>query len=261
MTKEEVLKVFESHKGEIISGIDLADELGISRTAIWKAISSLRDEGYDIESIKKKGYRLNINSDILSALKIQSSLREKIYDLRVYKTTDSTNRQARIALATEDKEWLVIASEMQENGVGQGQSQFASPQGKGVYMSVVLKPAIDFTAKEVWLKAIKKSIVQGILEVSGVQVDIVQDYHLKYEDIKLGGILSELIIGGESNQIEAAIIGIGIYIYEDHTYLKDREEMKIGCLSDITGKYCNRSELIASILNRMYTVEKREHSK
>lgn len=257
MTKKEVLAVFERHKGEIISGIDLADRLGITRAAIWKVIKTLREEGYDIESIKKKGYRLNRNSDILSVLKIESFLHTKQYDLRIYKTTDSTNRQAQVVLAQENKEGIVIASEKQEAGVGQQQTSFVSPEGKGVYMSIILKPEITWNNKKVWLEEIKKAIAQAITHTSGIKVQIGEGYHLMHEDKKIGGILSELVVGGESEQIEAAIIGIGIYVYDDPNYEANGSEQSISNLSELTGRYCNRSELIASILNALDDTKKR----
>ena len=74
MTKMKLLELFEAHKGEYLSGQIIAEDLGLSRTAIWKQINALREEGYDIESIKKKGYRLNVNSDILSHTKVNQFL-------------------------------------------------------------------------------------------------------------------------------------------------------------------------------------------
>lgn len=251
MTKETVLDYFESNKGEILSGAELAQQLGITRTAIWKAINTLREEGYDIESIKKKGYRLNTNSDILSTIKIQGSLEIEKYDLRVFKTVDSTNKLAKITAITEENEWIVIASEEQDQGRGRGQKHFSSPNGKGVYMSVVLRPHVGIEDRAVltYLSAI--SVVDAIRAMTGIQAKVKLPNEIMYQGKKLGGILSESILELETGKIEALVVGIGINIYgtaEDFDNQSDDISISIG---EIIGRYCNRSELIANILNHM----------
>lgn len=251
MTKEEVLRVFEQYKGEIVSGNELAEKLGITRAAIWKTINSLREEGYDIEAIKKKGYRLNVNSDILSHIKIEERLKEDVYDIRLYKTIDSTNKAAKIAAITEDKEWIVVASEMQELGKGHMQSKFASPQGKGVYMSIVIKPSVSTEDYPRLLRCIGESVAEGIEKVAGIKPEVTEDNQVICKGKKIGGILSEGIVELESQLLEVVVIGIGIYIYDDKSY-ENEIERSVGCLGELTGNYTNRSELIAEVLNVFY---------
>lgn len=251
MTKQEILRVFEQYKGEIISGNELGEKLGITRTAVWKVIKHLREEGYDIESIKKKGYRLNINSDILSHIKINERLKHHHYDLRLFKTVESTNKVAKLAAITEDKEWIVIASEKQEVGRGRLQTDFISPDGKGIYMSFVIQPNVPNTSYKALLGITREAIKVGIERVAHVRPEITKDYHIVYNDKKIGGILSEACVELESQQINSVIIGIGIYVYHDKSY-SEKTIRNIGCLAEITGSYCNRSELIAEILNAFY---------
>lgn len=249
MTKEIVLDYFESNKGEVISGAELALQLGVTRTAIWKAINSLREEGYDIESIKKKGYKLNINSDILSTIKIQGNLAVDKYDLRVFKSVDSTNKLAKLAAIAEEKEWIVIASEEQEHGKGRGQKHFSSPNGKGVYMSIVLRPDVGIEDKALLKNLSAISVVDAIRETTGIQARIKEPNEIMYENKKLGGILSEAILELETGKIEAVVMGIGINIYGTGKDFDNQSDDINTSIGEVIGSYCNRSELIASILN------------
>ena len=134
MTKMKLLELFEAHKGEYLSGQIIAEDLGLSRTAIWKQINALREEGYDIESIKKKGYRLNVNSDILSHTKVNQFLIPElsIDHIHLYKTIDSTNKAVYLESINTETDWVVVASEKQEKGQAKNQMPFYSPEGKGV---------------------------------------------------------------------------------------------------------------------------------
>lgn len=251
MTKEIILEYFEKNKGQIISGEELSQRIGVTRAAIWKAINSLREEGYDIESIKKKGYILNINSDILSSIKIKSELKQERYDLRIYKTLESTNKVAKLAAITEERDTIVIASEEQEQGKGRGQKHFSSPTGKGVYMSILLRPKIDLEKKYLLTYLGSVIAIEAIRELTGIEAQVRLPNEIVYQGKKLGGILSEAILEIESNTIEAIIIGIGINIYgTQEDFLGQKSDIN-GSLSDITGEYCNRSELIGHILNRL----------
>ena len=100
MTKEQVLSLLRAREGEFLSGQELARSLRLSRTAVWKAIGQLRREGYPIESVTKRGYRLLPGADVLSAEGVRSLLRHKELRLHVYKSIDSTNTALK-ALATE----------------------------------------------------------------------------------------------------------------------------------------------------------------
>lgn len=246
MTKEHVLSVFEQHKGEIVSGIALAESLGMTRAAIWKHIEQLREEGYDIESIKRKGYRLNSNSDILSKVKIEAGLLSNEWQLHIYKSVGSTNDVAKQLFLDTKREKIVVASEMQEAGKGRMQTDFVSPSGKGVYLSVVLTPRCGFSEQKALQQMTWQAIIHAIKEVAGVQVSMGTAGDILYEGRKLGGVLTEADVEVESGCITSMVIGIGIYIYA-----LDEACMPTVSLSTLTGHYCNRSEWIACFLNAL----------
>lgn len=252
MTKQEVLRYFEQSKGEILSGEELAEALGVTRTAIWKAINTLRSEGYDIESIRKKGYRLNVNSDILSEVKLIEYLKEpEAIDIRLYKTLDSTNKQAKLFAITENKEWIVVASEQQEQGKGHKQKAFSSPEGKGVYVSVVLRPSKPIKDVSLFSKLASDSVQKAIEQVAGIKVTVKKPNDLCYKGKKLCGILTEVCLEVETGYTEFVVMGIGINVYGTKDDFNGKEDDIVTSLSEAIGKYCNRSHIIAEIINAL----------
>ena len=246
MTKLKLLELLESHKGQYLSGEAIGQSLGISRAAIWKNINLLKEEGYDIESVKKKGYTLNINSDILSEVKLREFLNKDfpIHRIQLYKTIDSTNKVALKTYIEEDETWTVVASEKQEKGQAKDKMTFYSPEGKGVYMSVAIdiqkhiEDIRDLTGQN-------SQIVQEVLrEEAGVETTIGRDNNLYYRDRKLAGIMTQVLLEAESGFVKGMVVGIGIYVHE-----ANGENI---ALTEINGRYCNRSQLIAKVINKLY---------
>jgi len=255
MIKDEVLKVLEDNKGEYISGSKLALKLNVSRTAVWKTISQLIKEGYDIQSEKKSGYRLNQNSDILSVVKIRQSLSSLGFEpqLKVYKTIDSTNKQIKLEAVNGAEEWLTIVSEEQTQGKGRKQCKFISPTSKGVYMSVLLKPLCDLSSLFVLTKMSAVAVIEAIRDITGTTLKIKAPNDIVYNGKKLCGILTEAMIEAESSIAQFAVIGIGINVYGTDADFTEQESHISTSLSEITGRYCNRSEIIASVISHLYS--------
>lgn len=246
MTKNKLLELFENHKGEYLSGEAIAQSLGLSRTAIWKNINLLREEGYDIESTKKKGYTLNTNSDILSKMKLQQFLDKSfpIDHVEMHKVVDSTNKRALASYVAKEKNWIVVASEEQEKGEAKEEASFYSPQGKGVYMSIAIDLNSPMDAMDTIIKQNSEAVRVVIREITQVDTEIGEDNNLYYNNRKLSGIMTQMYIEAESKTIKSMIVGIGIYVHG--------ADEKAIALTEITGEYCNRSELIARVLNKLY---------
>jgi BirA family biotin operon repressor/biotin-[acetyl-CoA-carboxylase] ligase len=169
-TRGNVLKALEENKGAAISGEELASRLDISRTAVWKAIQELRKEGYRIEAITNKGYRLAQDSDMLSVEGIvpyvkNPSLPDRIH---VYKTLDSTNLTAKRMALDGAPAGTVIIAEEQTKGKGRMGRSFYSPPSGGIYMSFILEPRFD-TAKSVLITtAASVAVCKAIETVTGI---------------------------------------------------------------------------------------------
>ena len=136
-TKLRILSLLKQQKGSNISGQALADTLGLSRTSIWKGIKTLQEEGYIIEAVTNKGYRLSEKSDVISIEGIRSFLHTdlKTFPIHTFKTIDSTNNKARsFAMKSSQNQGVVLAEE-QTKGRGRLGKSFYSPSQTGIYMS------------------------------------------------------------------------------------------------------------------------------
>ncbi|QAT43589.1 biotin--[acetyl-CoA-carboxylase] ligase [Aminipila luticellarii] len=210
--KDEVLKVLEKNKGESISGEALANQLGVSRAAVWKAMTVLRKEGYPIMAATNKGYSLMESSDLLSEQGIRVYLKEKDYalNLHVYKSIDSTNLEAkRLALEGAGPGTIIVSNE-QTKGRGRLGRSFYSPASSGIYLTILLKPGLDLSQSVLVTTAASVAVARAIQKVAHVEPQIkwVNDVYIANK--KVCGILTEAITDFETGTIEYIALGIGI---------------------------------------------------
>lgn len=210
-SKSEVLRRLEQAKGESISGEDLAKSAGISRTAVWKIIQGLKEEGYAISAVTNKGYCLAPNTDRLSAEGIELYLPESTAGkIHVYKSVDSTNTVAKQMALEGAAHGTAVLAETQTAGKGRLGRRFFSPEQSGVYLSMVLRPKL--TAQEALLitTAASVAVCRAIQIVTGQspQIKWVNDVYLG--DRKVCGILTEAVSNFENGEIESIVLGIGI---------------------------------------------------
>ena len=213
-TKEELLNLFEQNKGIYLSGEEIADSLDISRTAVWKAVNSLRNDGYDIDAQKTKGYCLSPMTDIVSAQGVNKYLRAGL-DVEVYDEVVSTNTMLRERALNGAKEGLVIIANSQTGGKGRLGRKFFSPLDTGVYISILLRPENIEPQKA--LKMTTIAAVAACRSIEGVtdrkaQIKWVNDIFM--DGLKVAGILTEASISMETGNLEHAIVGIGFNVYE-----------------------------------------------
>lgn len=215
-TKEKVLALFEQHKGIYLSGEEIARSLGISRNSVWKAVASLRKEGYEIDAISNKGYCLSADTDILSAQGIIKYL-DGICDgltVEVFPEVTSTNGLLREKAIQGLPEGSCILAHSQTKGKGRRGRSFHSPTDTGVYLSLLLRPrelspgdAIKITT----MAAV--AACEAIEQVSGKEVKIKWVNDLFLEGKKVSGILTEASLNLETNQIDYIVLGIGMNAY------------------------------------------------
>ena len=210
MTREDVLRYLWKHADDYISGAELARRLCLSRTAVWKAIGQLRDEGYEIESQPKRGYRLRSVSDVLSAEGIARHLRHRELDVRFYKTIGSTNTVLKGLAAEGAPAGLALVAEEQTLGRGRMGRSFYSPPESGLYLSLLLRPQMP-AADAVRLTACAAVAVAESIEAlsnRAAQIKWVNDIFV--DGRKVCGILTEASVDCESGMMHHVIIGIGV---------------------------------------------------
>ena len=138
-TQTDLLKILEENRGDPVSGEALAEELNLSRSAVWKAIKALRDKGYQITSKTRQGYTLCKSNDILSAASIAPWLKDpaQAERLEVYPSLDSTNSLGKERALAGAPDGTVIIAESQTGGRGRMGRTFFSPGGSGIYLSMI----------------------------------------------------------------------------------------------------------------------------
>jgi BirA family biotin operon repressor/biotin-[acetyl-CoA-carboxylase] ligase len=245
-----------ANSNDFISGQELADKLQVSRTAIWKAIKTLQNEGYAIESRQKSGYRLADN-DKLSAALIKSYLPTDLQlDFEIHQSLNSTNTRAKeLAAMSKLTNPLVIISEEQTAGYGRHGRFFSSPQKTGIYLSLLLNnthtnfnPGLLTTAAAV---AMHRTILHKLDTTA--QIKWVNDLLLNNK--KVCGILTEGIVDLESRSVSQIILGCGInYLTPLSSFDCDLKETVASLRDQALAKNVSRNEFIASFLSEFFDI-------
>ena len=210
--KEEILRILWENKGAYISGEQISQSLEVSRTAIWKHIKSLKEEGYSIESSPRSGYCLVGQPDLLlpEELKRELSTGWLGQEIHYYRTIDSTNSLAKKLAAGGAVEGTTIIAEEQTAGKGRLGRQWTSPFGLGLWLSVILRPQITPLEAPKITMLVSVALQEAILEATGLLAKIKWPNDIFLEDRKIAGILLEM--SGEMDSINHLIVGIGINV-------------------------------------------------
>jgi BirA family biotin operon repressor/biotin-[acetyl-CoA-carboxylase] ligase len=210
--KENILAALERRKGELVTGGELAASLGVSRTAVWKAIRGLRGDGHEIVSLANSGYRLEQTDDVLSARAIRERLTTAFMgrELILLPTVHSTNRYLKELHDAPDG--CVVIADEQTAGRGRRERAFLSPKSGGVYMSVLLRPKLSGAQDDIRLLTIcaAAAVSQAIENICGVKAEIKWVNDVFCGGKKICGILTEAVLTGELFELSSVIIGIGI---------------------------------------------------
>ncbi len=214
--KEQVLLLLENHREEYLSGEEIAGRLSVSRAGVWKAVKSLQKEGYAIQAVNNRGYILQKSPDVLSAAFIGQELVKAgiLLPVQVEKKVDSTNNVLRQYAADGEKRDMVLLAEEQSAGRGRRGRSFYSPEGTGLYMSLLLHP--DTTPQEATMLTTLTAVAaaRAVEALSGETAEIKWVNDVRMRGRKISGILTEGSASMEEGRLEYAVVGIGINIYE-----------------------------------------------
>ncbi len=249
--KSEVLRLLEE-KNEYVSGKAISAELEISRNMVWKYISSLKNEGYDIKT-SRKGYLLVSKNNELSEYEIRKNLKIKDMSFHIYKTTGSTNTVARQMAEKGAKEKTVVLASEQTQGRGRMGRSFYSPDGSGIYMSIVLRPDIAISDAILVTTCAAISVCKAIEKVSPKKAEIkwVNDIYL--EGKKACGILTEAAVNVENAKPEYVVLGIGVNLFEgENGFPDDIKNIATAVFNSQSDAEKYKNELVSHILNYFF---------
>lgn len=234
--------------GEPVSGQQLADEFGISRTAIWKHIKELQEKGYEISSVKKKGYILSGIPDTLEASAIQPLLKTERYGktLEWVASCESTQIIAHQLAQQGVADGTVVLTEEQTAGRGRMARKWDSAYGRGIWMSVILRPDVPLHRAPQFTLITAVAVVRAIEEVTGLRPDIKWPNDILLNGRKCTGILTEL--QSDADGIQALIIGIGLNANQDLEDFSDEVKEIATSLKMENGEAVSRQQLVRAIL-------------
>lgn len=248
MLRSKLLKLLKENKGEYISGQKLSEQLNVSRTAIWKHINELKNEGYQIEAHHKLGYMLVSEPDLLIYEEVSPYLTTNFIGKNyIHKLViDSTNNFAK-EMASKVPDGTVIIAEEQTAGRGRLGRSWISQKGCGIWMSIILKPNIQPQEALNLTQVAAISVVKAIEEVFHVESKIKWPNDIILNNKKVCGILTEM--SSEIDKINYVIIGIGVNVNCDN--FPEELKGKATSLYLETNSKVDRKKLTASILNNL----------
>lgn len=246
--KEKILKLLKDNKNQFISGQLISERLKVSRTAIWKYINLLKEEGYEIESVSRKGYMLLSTPDILNYDEISEYLKTNYIGREIFyfDSIDSTNTKAKELSYNIRTEGAVVISEEQTKGRGRLGRSWSSPNKKGIWMSIILKPQIE-PQDAAKVTQVAAAAVWSAIDKIGLKTQIKWPNDIVFNGKKICGILTEM--SGELNRLNYLVVGIGINTNTSLHELPEEIENKATSLKIETDKDIDRKQLVALILN------------
>lgn len=254
--KNEVLNILETNKGKTISGQELADILDVSRTAVWKSINLLKQDGYIIDASSNKGYSLSISSDVVSEESIRMFLIEEFKEIpiSVFKSLPSTNTKAKEEAILNAVHGTVIFSDEQTSGRGRFGREFFSPADSGIYMSIILKPNLNLSSSVLVTTAAAVGVLKALDKFTDEksQIKWVNDIYINGK--KVCGILTEAVTDFESGTVESLIVGIGLNVKTKTEDFPDELKDKAGSLLLNQNNNSIRSQLAAEIINNILSI-------
>lgn len=250
--KYDVLKRLEA--GVTVSGAQLALELQVSRNAVWKAVGSLRQDGYSIEGQTNTGYTLLMDGDVLSVQSVEKELKMPELKVHVYESVSSTNTALKEWAMKGYPEGTVLIAQQQTGGKGRLGRSFASPEKTGLYMSILLRP--KFLAEQALsiTTAAAVAVAEAVESLCGRETKIKWVNDVFLNGLKICGILTEASMNFENGGLEYAVLGIGVNIKEpEGGFVKELQGI-VGTVFGATPPPQARSKMAAEVLRRFFTI-------
>ncbi|OXS61162.1 biotin--[acetyl-CoA-carboxylase] ligase [Cohnella sp. CIP 111063] len=251
MSKANLLSLLEEREGQYVSGEEISRALNVSRTAVWKQVRKLEADGYRIEAVPRLGYRLTAKPSRLTLQELLPKLRTTSFGRRLtlLDVTDSTQNELRKLAEQGAAEGTLVIAEQQTSGRGRMGRSWVSPFGKGIWMSLLLRPPVPLplTPQLTLLAAValSRAISQQLPELD---IGIKWPNDLLVGGKKISGILLES--AAEDERLNYVVVGLGVSANLEAGDYPEELLDKAVSLKMASGETVNRSALIASVLEQ-----------
>ena len=247
--KEQLLQMLIDHRDSYLSGQKISEALGCSRTAVWKQIAELKKEGYEVEGLQKRGYKLMTKPDNLRPHDIRVGLTTSfIGQTIIYRESlPSTQLLARKLANDHAEEGPIVVCEEQTAGKARLGRKWNSPKGEGIWLSLILRPNIlPHKAPQLTLLT-AVSVVDGIKNTTGIVCQIKWPNDILINGKKVVGILTEL--QAEADRVQSVISGFGINV-NTKTFPPELASIATSLALENEGVDIERARLLQNILQR-----------
>lgn len=244
--KEEILRLLRSADG-YISGQELCNRFGVSRTAVWKAINQLKEAGYEIEAQQNKGYRLMAAPDLMTEAEIKSLMHTEwvAKEVLYFDTIDSTNTKAQELAEKGYPSGTLVVADKQESGKGRRGRSWVSPSGTGIFMTLMIKPDINPNNASMLTLVAALAVAKGITSVTGEEAMIKWPNDIVVNGKKVCGILTEM--NAQFDYINHIVVGIGINVHNE-SFPEEISQMASSLMIEAGGKRFHRAQIIAETM-------------
>ena len=249
--RTKLIEAFSDVNGTFISGQQIADYIGCSRTAVWKHIEELRTEGFVVEAVRNKGYRIIFTPEKVTANEIQLGLQTKTLGKMIHyeESVETTQKIARTLANDGVPEGTLVVAEEQLGGKGRLMRNWYSPKFSGIWMSLILRPKIPFHQAPQLTLIAAVAVAQAIEHTTSLKPQIKWPNDILINRKKVTGILTEL--QAESDRIHSVIIGIGINVNQEKSdFPEELQEIATSLLIE-DGKKVSRARVIQEVLVRL----------
>lgn len=245
--KEEILRLLRSADG-YISGQELCNRFGVSRTAVWKAINQLKEAGYEIEAQQNKGYRLMAAPDLMTEAEIKSLMHTEwvAKEVLYFDTIDSTNTKAQELAEKGYPSGTLVVADKQESGKGRRGRSWVSPSGTGIFMTLMIKPDINPNNASMLTLVAALAVAKAITSVTGEEALIKWPNDIVVNGKKVCGILTEM--NAQFDYINHIVVGIGINVHNE-SFPEEISQMASSLMIEAGGKRFHRAQIIAETMS------------
>ncbi|MBC1432989.1 biotin--[acetyl-CoA-carboxylase] ligase [Listeria welshimeri] len=243
--REKLLALFTESDGAYLSGQEIADSLGCSRTAVWKQMEALRKEGFEIEAVRNRGYRLSATAEQYTKDALLLGLETKFIGqhIEIHESVSSTQIIAHQQIDTSPEGTVIVADE-QTAGKGRLLRPWNSKKGEGIWMSVILKPQIPIQKVPQFTFIASLAITEAIENITKLEPRIKWPNDIYIGKRKICGVLTEM--QAEAETIHAVIIGMGINVNQQ--VFPEEIKDKASSLKLELGESISRKVLLQEIL-------------